>query len=135
MAPNDVAANTIKLIVLAGSHRGCKVNATDCVYIKLPPEDEQFIYSKHVEDIYWNKFKKKVHLVGSYYANMCMLRNLHNNLCGEVYHMLLFFHVWPTKQLTVTRAVVFHENVGLPCIRQKGELITVREKYSVIHTL
>ena len=23
-----------------------------------------------VEDIYWNKFKKKVHLVGSYYAKM-----------------------------------------------------------------
>ena len=27
------------------------------------------IYSKHVEDIYWSKFKKKVHLVDSYYAN------------------------------------------------------------------
>jgi hypothetical protein len=27
------------------------------------------IYSKHIEDIYWNKFRKKVHLVGSYYAN------------------------------------------------------------------
>jgi heme-degrading monooxygenase HmoA len=26
-------------------------------------------YSKHVGDIYWNKFKKKVHLVGSYYGN------------------------------------------------------------------
>ena len=28
-----------------------------------------FIMLKHVGDIYWNKFKKKVHLVGSYYAN------------------------------------------------------------------
>ena len=40
------------------------------MYSKLPPEDEQFIYSKHVEGIYWNKFKNKVHLVGSYYANL-----------------------------------------------------------------
>ena len=28
------------------------------------------MYSKHVQDIYWNKFKKKMHLVGSYYANL-----------------------------------------------------------------
>ena len=40
------------------------------MYSKLPPEDEWLIYSKHVQDIYWNKFKKKVHLVGSYYANL-----------------------------------------------------------------
>ena len=40
------------------------------MYSKPPPEDEQFIYSKQVEDIYWNKFRKKVHLVGSYYAKM-----------------------------------------------------------------
>ena len=39
------------------------------MYSKLPPEDEWLIYSKHVDDIYWNKFKKKVHLVGSYYTN------------------------------------------------------------------
>ena len=38
------------------------------MYSKLPTEGEQFTYSKHVEDIYWNKFKKKVHLFGSYYA-------------------------------------------------------------------
>jgi hypothetical protein len=25
----------------------------------LHPEDEQLIYSKHEEDIYWNKFKKE----------------------------------------------------------------------------
>ena len=42
----------------------------DYMYSKLPPEDEQFIYSKHVEDIYWSKFRKKVHLIGSYYANI-----------------------------------------------------------------
>ena len=30
----------------------------------------KLIYSKHVEDIYWNKLIKKVHLVGSYNANI-----------------------------------------------------------------
>ena len=40
------------------------------MYSKLITEDEYFIYSKHVEGIYWNKFRKKVHLVGSYYANI-----------------------------------------------------------------
>ena len=55
--------------MLAASQRGCMINATDCMYSKLPAEDEYLIYSKHVEDIYWNKFKKKLHLVGSYYAN------------------------------------------------------------------
>ena len=44
------------------------MNAIDCMYSKLPTDEEQLIYSKHVEDIYWNKFKKKVHLIGSYYA-------------------------------------------------------------------
>ena len=44
------------------------INAIDGMYIKLPAEDEELIYSKHVEDIYWNQFRKKVHLVGSYYA-------------------------------------------------------------------
>ena len=35
------------------------------------------IYSKHVEDIYWNKFKKKVDIVGSYCANAleCIIKN------------------------------------------------------------
>ena len=45
------------LIVLAASQRGCTINAVDCMYSKLSPEDEQLIYSKHVEDIYWNKLK------------------------------------------------------------------------------
>ena len=38
-------------------------------YSKLPAEDEQLIYSKHVRDIIGINLKKKVHLVGSYYAN------------------------------------------------------------------
>jgi hypothetical protein len=41
------------------------INSIDCMYNKLPADDEQLIYSKHVEDIYWNKLRKKVHLVGS----------------------------------------------------------------------
>ena len=39
------------------------------MYSKLPPEDEQLIYSKRVEGIYWDKFRKKVRIIGSYYAN------------------------------------------------------------------
>ena len=58
------------LTVLAASQRGCMINTTDYMYSKLPPEDEYLIYSKHVEDIYLNKFKNEVHLIGSYYANL-----------------------------------------------------------------
>ena len=54
----------------AASQRGCTINAIDCMYSKQPPEDEWLNYSKHVEDNYWNKAKKTVHLVGSYYANL-----------------------------------------------------------------
>ena len=54
--------------MLAASQHGWMINAIDGMYIKLPAEDEEVIYSKHVEDIYWNQFRKKVHLVGSYYA-------------------------------------------------------------------
>ena len=39
------------------------------IYSKLPPDDEYLIYSKHVQDNYWNKLKKKVQSVGSYYAD------------------------------------------------------------------
>ena len=38
------------------------------MYSKLPADDELLIYSKHVEDTYWNKLWKKVHLDGCYYA-------------------------------------------------------------------
>ena len=51
------------------------------MYSKLPNEDGWFIYSKHVGVIYWNKFKKKVHLVGSYYANKFLYRK--NKDCIE----------------------------------------------------
>ena len=47
------------LIVLASSQRGCTINATDCMYSKLPAEDEQLIYSKHVEDIIGINLKRK----------------------------------------------------------------------------
>ena len=56
--------------MLAASQRGCTINATDCMYSKPPSADEQLIYSKNVEDIYWNKLRTKVHLVGSYYAKV-----------------------------------------------------------------
>ena len=62
-------ANSSTLIVLAASQRGCMINAIDCMYSKLPTDDEYLLYTKYVEDIYWNKFRKEVHLVGSQYAN------------------------------------------------------------------
>ena len=55
--------------MLAASQRGYMINAIDCMYSKLSPEDEYLIYSKHVEDIYWNKLRNEVHLVGSYYGS------------------------------------------------------------------
>jgi hypothetical protein len=30
-----------------------------CIYSKLPPDDEQLIYSKHVEDDYWNALRQQ----------------------------------------------------------------------------
>jgi hypothetical protein len=42
------------------------INAIDCMYSKSPTEDKYLIYSKHAENIYWNKLEKKLHLVGSY---------------------------------------------------------------------
>jgi hypothetical protein len=47
--PRSLAANT--LIELAASHHGCTINTIHCMYSKLPAEDEQFMYSKHVEVI------------------------------------------------------------------------------------
>ena len=38
------------------------------IYSKIPPNDES-IYSKHVEDDYWNK-ERRVLLLGPYYANI-----------------------------------------------------------------
>ena len=60
--------NDFTLIVLAASQSGCMINAIDCIYSKLPSDDELCIYSKHVQDNYRNKLRKKVHLVASYYA-------------------------------------------------------------------
>jgi calcineurin-like phosphoesterase family protein len=30
-----------------------------CIYSKIPTDDKQLLYSKHVEDDYWNKLRKK----------------------------------------------------------------------------
>ena len=54
---------------LTSSQRGYIINVIDYIYSKMPPDDEQLIYSKHVEDDYYSKLRKKVHMVGSYYAN------------------------------------------------------------------
>ena len=58
------------LIVLAASQRGCTINTVDCMYSKLPTEDEQFICSKHVEDIIGINLKRTCISFVSYYANV-----------------------------------------------------------------
>ena len=47
------------LIMLAASQRGCTLNTINCTYSKLSPEDEQFIYLKHAEDITGINLKRK----------------------------------------------------------------------------
>ena len=53
--------NTIDCMysVLADSQRGCTIYTIVCMYSKLPPEDEQLIYSKHVDDIIGINLKRK----------------------------------------------------------------------------
>ena len=64
------------------------------MYGKLPPEDEWLIYSKYVEDIYWNKFEKKVHLDGSYYADDML-----------VFQPTLFILVYIREEMQLSDAV------------------------------
>ena len=45
--------------MLAASQHVCMINAIDRMFNKLPPEDEQFIYSKHVEVIIGINLKRK----------------------------------------------------------------------------
>ena len=45
--------------VLAASHCRCMINTTCCIYSKLSPHDGQLVYSKHVEDDYWDKLREK----------------------------------------------------------------------------
>ena len=47
------------LILLAASQSECTMNTTDCIYSKPPPEDQQSVYSKHVEDIIGINLKRK----------------------------------------------------------------------------
>jgi hypothetical protein len=60
-------------------------------YSKLPPDDEQLIFSKRVVYGYWNKWREKeVHLVGSYYANItwCMVHRISNSSACAWPHIL-----------------------------------------------
>jgi hypothetical protein len=54
-----LAASRISLIVLAASQRKWMINTVCCMYSKLHPDDEELIYSKHVEDDYWNKLREE----------------------------------------------------------------------------
>jgi len=45
--------------MLAVNQRRCMINTIWCTYSKIPPDDEWLIYSKHVEDYFWNKLREK----------------------------------------------------------------------------
>ena len=72
------------------------------MYSKLPPEEEWLSYSKHVEDIYWNKFKMKVLLVGSYYVNSsrCTVHVMSNLLSFIVYRYFFIIQVHRNTRVT-----------------------------------
>jgi hypothetical protein len=38
------------LIMLVASQCRCMINTICCIYSKIPPDDEQLIYSKHVQE-------------------------------------------------------------------------------------
>ena len=46
------------------------LNTICCIHSKIPPDDEQLIYSKYVEDDYWTKLSEKVPRDGPYYAKV-----------------------------------------------------------------
>ena len=49
-----------------------KIYTICCIYIKLPPDDEYLIYSKHLKDRFFFLInqERKVHLVSLYYAKI-----------------------------------------------------------------
>lgn len=52
--------------------------------------------------------------------NECsLLQKLHNNSGGKVYHLLLFFDVWPTNKSTITDVALCHKKVGRPWYKEK----------------
>jgi len=50
---DDDNNNSSTLIVLAATQRRCMNNTICCIYIELLPDDEQLLYSKHVEENFW----------------------------------------------------------------------------------
>ena len=49
------------------------------------------------------------------FVNVYILLKLHNNIGGEVYQLLLFLHVRPANQLTITGSVLWHKMVESAC--------------------
>ena len=64
------------------------INAIVCTYSKLPPEGEQLIHSKRVEDIYWNKFRKKVYLYWLLVRKYITIHGQYNVKNKEIYSVM-----------------------------------------------
>jgi len=66
------------LIVLAASQRRCMINTTCCTHSTKLPDDEELIYSKHVEYYYWNKLREKSASCGSLLRKYIMMHGPQN---------------------------------------------------------
>jgi len=56
-----------------------------------------------------------VQLAATFLNTVCTIK-IYNNLGGQVYLLLLFFHVQPADQPTRTVVSLGHEKVGHPCL-------------------
>lgn len=54
-----------------------------------------------------------MHLAATFVKTVCTIK-IYNNLGGQVYQLLLFFHVQPANQPTITSVSVGHGKVGHP---------------------
>jgi hypothetical protein len=54
-----------------------------------------------------------VRLSATFVNNVCTIK-IYNNLGGQVYQLLLFFHMQPANQPTITGVSLDHGKVGCP---------------------
>jgi hypothetical protein len=54
-----------------------------------------------------------VRLAATFVNTVCTIK-IYNNLDGQVYQLLLFFHVQPANQPTITVVSLGHGKVGQP---------------------
>ena len=54
-------------------------------------------------------------LAATFVNTVCTIK-IYNNIGGKVYQLLLFFHVQPADQPTITVVSLGHGKVGHPCL-------------------